>query len=41
MYGNIKNKKAKENDKLSPLNPYALSKMKLEEYLIKSSKNQN
>ena len=40
VYGNIKNKKAKENDKLSPLNPYALSKMKLEEYLIKSSKNQ-
>ncbi len=38
VYGNLKNKKAKETDKLSPLNPYALSKMKLENYLIKKSK---
>ena len=38
VYGNLKNKKAKETDKLSPLNPYAISKMKLENYLIKKSK---
>ena len=38
VYGNLKNKKAKETDKLSPLNPYALSKMKLENYLIKNQK---
>ncbi len=38
VYGNTKNKKAKEKDKLYPLNPYAFSKMKLEKYLIKKSK---
>lgn len=41
VYGDIKNKKASENNKLKPLNPYAKSKIKLENYLIKYSKIKN
>ena len=38
VYGNIKNKTVNEKDSLSPLNPYAISKMKFEKYLINNSK---
>ena len=41
VYGNAKNKKVSENDKLKPINPYARSKIKLENYLIKYSKIKN
>ena len=41
VYGNIKKKMVSENDSLKPLNPYAKSKIKLENYLIKSSKTNN
>ena len=41
VYGNVRNKKVSENDKLKPLNPYAKSKIKLENYLIKNSKIKN
>ena len=37
VYGNPKNVKVSENDELNPLNPYAESKLKFENYL----KNQN
>jgi UDP-glucose 4-epimerase len=39
VYGNPKGKKVSENDKLSPMNPYAKSKHKLEKFIIKKSKN--
>tara|TARA_A100001015_G_scaffold273023_1_gene328072 strand:+ start:3677 stop:4672 length:996 start_codon:yes stop_codon:yes gene_type:complete len=38
VYGNIKKNKVLENDILKPINPYAKSKMQLENYLIKKSK---
>ncbi len=37
VYGNVK-KKASENDKKNPLNPYALSKLKTENFIIQKSK---
>ena len=37
IYGNVKNK-ALENSKKNPLNPYALSKLKTENFIIKQSK---
>ena len=37
IYGNVKNK-ALENSKKNPLNPYALSKLKTENFIIKKSK---
>jgi len=39
VYGNPKGDKVLESDKLNPLNPYADSKLMLENYLIKKSKN--
>ncbi len=39
VYGNPINKKVTENDILKPLNPYALSKLKFENFLIKHSKD--
>tara|TARA_B100001057_G_scaffold419434_1_gene439198 strand:- start:635 stop:1627 length:993 start_codon:yes stop_codon:yes gene_type:complete len=41
VYGNTGHKKVYENNKLKPLNPYAKSKYKLENYLIKNSKSNN
>ena len=41
IYGNNKNKIISENNKLKPLNPYAKSKLKLENYLIRNSKLHN
>ena len=41
VYGNSKNKKVSEITKLKPLNPYAKSKLKLENYLIHNSKIKN
>ena len=38
VYGNPKGKKVSENDKLSPINPYAKSKLKLEKFIINKSK---
>ncbi len=38
VYGNPKSNKVSENDTLNPLNPYAVSKLKLEEFLINKSK---
>ena len=38
VYGNSKKNKVSETNKLKPLNPYAKSKLKIEKYLIKSSK---
>ena len=40
MYGNVKNK-ALENDKKNPLNPYALSKLKTENFIIEKSKKKS
>ena len=37
IYGNVKNK-ALESDKKKPLNPYALSKLKTENFIIQQSK---
>lgn len=39
VYGNTKKLNVSENDKLNPLNPYAKSKLKLENYLINKSKS--
>ena len=41
VYGNPKGKKVSENDKLNPMNPYAKSKLKLEKFIIKKSKEDN
>ena len=41
VYGNARHEKVYENNKLKPLNPYAKSKYKLENYLIKNSKSNN
>ncbi len=41
VYGNNKNKKVSENNKLKPLNPYAISKLKVEKFLTKNSKLTN
>ena len=41
VYGNPKGKKVSENDRLKPMNPYAKSKLKLEKFIIKKSKNDN
>ena len=38
VYGNPKKQRVSESDTLDPLNPYALSKLKLEEFLIEKSK---
>jgi len=38
VYGNPKKKKVTEKDKLNPLNPYAKSKLKVENFLINKSK---
>ena len=40
IYGNVKNK-ALENSKKNPLNPYALSKLKTENFIIKQSKKKS
>ena len=39
VYGNTIKEKVSENDTLNPLNPYAESKLKLENYIINKSKN--
>ena len=41
VYGNTTKDNVSENDILNPLNPYALSKLKLENYIIDKSKNDN
>ena len=41
VYGNTKKKNIKENHKLSPLNPYAKSKILIENYIIKEFKKNN
>jgi UDP-glucose 4-epimerase len=41
VYGNPKKNKVIESDELNPLNPYANSKLMLENYLINKSKNSN
>ena len=38
VYGNSKNNKVSEISKLKPVNPYAKSKLKIENFLIKNSK---
>ena len=38
FYGNPKKNKVSEDDELNPLNPYALSKLKIENFLINKSK---
>ena len=38
VYGNPKNDQVSENDEMNPLNPYALSKFNLENFLIEKSK---
>ena len=37
VYGNPKNQKVQEKDPTNPLNPYAVSKLKLEQYLMEKS----
>jgi len=39
VYGNPKKDKVSEDDELDPLNPYALSKLKVEKLLLEKSKN--
>ena len=41
VYGNPSARKVSEKNKLNPLNPYAKSKLKLENYLIKKSISNN
>ena len=41
VYGNNTKDKVTENDDLKPLNPYALSKLKVEKFLIKKSRKLN
>ncbi len=41
VYGNPKNNKVTEEDPTNPLNPYALSKLKLENFIKESSKKNN
>jgi UDP-glucose 4-epimerase len=41
VYGNPEKQNVSEEDKINPLNPYAETKLKLENYLIKESKRQN
>lgn len=41
VYGNPKKKKVSETDEISPLNPYATSKLKVENFLINDSKSKN
>ena len=41
VYGNPKKNNVSENDLLDPLNPYAKSKLKLENYLIEQSKKED
>ena len=41
VYGNPKKDKVIESDELNPLNPYANSKLMLENYLTNKSKNSN
>ena len=41
VYGNPEKKNVSEKDKINPLNPYAETKLKLENYLIKESKKKN
>ena len=41
VYGNPKNEKVSEEDMLNPLNPYAVSKLKLENFIIEKSKELN
>ena len=38
VYGNPKEENVSENDKLDPLNPYAISKLKVEKFIIEMSK---
>ena len=39
VYGNSKHRMVTEEASISPLNPYALSKLKVEKYLVERSKN--
>lgn len=39
IYGNSADKKVSENSKIKPMNPYARSKLKLENFIIKNSKS--
>lgn len=41
VYGNPVSDNVSENDELNPLNPYAETKLKLENYLINKSKSEN
>jgi len=41
LYGNTKKKIISEKDEIKPINPYAESKLKFENYLIKKSKSHN
>ena len=41
LYGNTKKKKISEKDEVKPINPYAKSKLKFENYLVKKSKSHN
>lgn len=38
VYGNSKKDKVSENDKLNPLNPYALSKLNVEKFIMEESR---
>ena len=41
LYGNTKKKKISEKNEVKPINPYAKSKLKFENYLVKKSKSHN
>ena len=38
---NLKKLKVREKDKISPINPYAKSKLRFENYLIKEKKKED
>ena len=41
VYGDVSSKNLKETDNLKPINPYAISKSKIEDFLVESSQTKN
>ena len=41
VYGDVNSKNLKETDNLKPINPYAISKSKIEDFLVESSQTKN
>ena len=41
VYGDVNSKNLKETDNLKPINPYAISKSKIEDFMVESSQTKN